>query len=131
MISALRAVAVSHLRSVGFRGSFPHFRRPTSSRIDLLTFQFDRHGGGFVVEIATSPSEGVTMHWGEHRPPETVTAHDIDPAHRQRLGSGKKGDDHWFRYEPQAAKNPEVFHQVAAEVVRLVNDQAERWWREA
>jgi hypothetical protein len=30
-----------------------------------LTFQFDRHGGGFVIEIGQCPADGCTTHWGE------------------------------------------------------------------
>jgi len=45
----LKAIVVTALRASGFKGSFPHFRRPLPERIDLLTFQFDRHGGGFVL----------------------------------------------------------------------------------
>ncbi|MEX2174453.1 MAG: DUF4304 domain-containing protein [Pirellulaceae bacterium] len=36
---------------MGFRGSFPHFRRVGGRRIDLLTFQFSMFGGQFVVEV--------------------------------------------------------------------------------
>jgi Domain of unknown function (DUF4304) len=64
MIAALREVVVPVLRNMGFSGSFPHFRRIRESQIDLLTFQFDRHGGSFVVEVATCAPEGFTTHWG-------------------------------------------------------------------
>ena len=66
--AALKEHVVPVLRSMGFKGSFPHFRRNTGQQIDLLTFQFDKHGGGFVVEVAVSPTEGVTLHWGEQIP---------------------------------------------------------------
>jgi uncharacterized protein DUF4304 len=52
MIDALRRVIVPTLRNMGFTGSFPHFRRIRETRIDLLTFQFNRSGGSFVVEVA-------------------------------------------------------------------------------
>ena len=58
MVTELGKVVVPVLRSKGFRGAFPHFRRAGSHGVDLLTFQFDKHGGGFVVEIAQCPSEG-------------------------------------------------------------------------
>src|SRR5208282_3539740 len=55
MISSLKSLFVSALRERGFKGSLPHFRRPTQDRIDLLTIQFDRWGGGFVIEISKCP----------------------------------------------------------------------------
>src|SRR4051794_5602597 len=69
MIDALKGVVVPALRSRGFSGSFPHLRRPAAERIDLLTFQFDRNGGGFVIEVARCPLEGVPPPWGEKVPP--------------------------------------------------------------
>lgn len=55
MISSLKNLFVPALRERGFKGTFPHFRRRRSDRIDLLTVQFDRHGGGFIIEISNDP----------------------------------------------------------------------------
>lgn len=68
MNRALQREVVPELRRRGFQGSLPHFRR-TGDVIDLLTFQFDRHGGSFVIEISQCDGNGITMHWGEHVPP--------------------------------------------------------------
>ena len=72
MIAALKEHVVSALKSRGFKGSFPHFWRITESGIHLLTFQFDKWGGGFVVEVASCSPEGVTMHWGKQISPAKV-----------------------------------------------------------
>jgi len=81
----LKSKVVPVLREMGFKGSMPHFRRVTSSAIELLTFQFDRNGGGFVIEISRCGLEGITMHWGEKIPPNKVTAHDMHPDKRYRI----------------------------------------------
>lgn len=60
MDDALKAVVVPALRLRGFMGTFPHFRRIGECGIDLLTFQFDKWGGGFVVEIAYCAGHGFT-----------------------------------------------------------------------
>ena len=91
MIATLKEHLLPVLKDRGFKGSFPHFRRPTDTAIHLLTFQFDKWGGGFAVEIASCPVEGVTMHWGEHIPPAKVSAHDV--THRLRLGSPDSKSD--------------------------------------
>jgi hypothetical protein len=68
MDQALKAYVVPVLREHGFTGSLPHFRRLRSDCIDLLTFQFDKKGGGFAIETAHCGIEGVTLHWGKHVP---------------------------------------------------------------
>jgi hypothetical protein len=79
MIAALKETVVPMLRDMGFSGSFPHFRRVREKQIDLLTFQFNRYGGSFVVEVAFCAPDGFMTHWGEHIPPNKVRAHDIHP----------------------------------------------------
>jgi hypothetical protein len=39
MIKSLKERTVQPMREVGFAGSFPHFRRVSATRTDLLTFQ--------------------------------------------------------------------------------------------
>jgi len=100
MISALKRVVIPVMRGLGFSGSFPHLRRRGSTKIDLLTFQFDRNGGGFIIEIAQCSLEGVTTHWGKHITPNKVSAWDVHPNQRLRLQphSGS-GTDSWFRFD--------------------------------
>jgi hypothetical protein len=116
---ALQRILVADLRGRGFRGSLPHFRRIGSDRIDLLTVQFNRRGGSFVIEIAQCPPSGVTMYWGEKVPPKKVSAWDVDDRHR--LGSPAPGQDgRWFQFNNAAAE----------EVVRSVLpylEEAEHW----
>jgi hypothetical protein len=51
MNAALNKLVVPTLRAKGFKGSLPHFRRVGNGATEVLTFQFDRHGGGFVMQI--------------------------------------------------------------------------------
>src|SRR5512147_842551 len=125
MTAALRRVLVPELRRRGFRGSMPHFRRLQATRIDLLTVQFSRWGGEFVVEIATAPPGGVTMYWGEFVPPAKLDAHHIVP--RLRLGSSPTQADHWFKFD--SARGPADFDVVAAQVVPFLDSQAEPYWQ--
>jgi hypothetical protein len=128
MIKTLKEYVVPVLRERGFKGSFPHFRRPTDRAIHLLTFQFDKRGGGFTVEIATCPPDGVTMHWGEHIPPNKVKAWDV--SRRLRLGADDENSDHWFRYETRGLfSSGDRFERAALEVLPHLDEQAEDWWR--
>lgn len=68
--------------------------------ITLLTFQFDRHGGGLVIEAARCAPEGVTIHWGAQISPDKVKAWDLHRNERKRikprLGDGTES---WFRFD--------------------------------
>src|SRR5262245_60374911 len=118
MEAALKGIVVPELRRAGFTGSIPHFRR-SREVIDLITFQFDRHGGGFVIEVATGESTGFTTHWGKHIPANKLTAWDLPPERRKRLkpGSGS-GTDSWFRYD--GSQPPEI---IAADALNHLRQE--------
>jgi len=129
MIDALQRIAVPHLRSKGFRGTFPHFRRTAGNDLHLLTFQFDRHGGGFVVELGRAMASGYTTTWGKNIAPEELTAWDLKPTERSRLSPDVfHTQDYWFRYD-QLTLLPftKRYDKVAAHLVSLYG-QAELWW---
>ncbi|MGG1680251.1 DUF4304 domain-containing protein [Neobacillus sp. NRS-1170] len=119
MVSSLKKIVIPILRENGFKGSFPHFRRIKENKIDLLTFQFDRYGGGFVIEVAVCPPDGVTTHWGKIVPPNKVTAHDLN--NRPRLNGGE-----WFRYDAPDS-NENIFDVIANEVLDCI-PEAEKYW---
>jgi hypothetical protein len=118
MIMELKRTVLPYLRSTGFRGSFPHLRRLTQDKVDLLTFQFDRWGGGVVVELARCSTGGVVTHWGEHIPAERMRAWDVHPNHRIRLQRHPgSGTDSWFRFDA------EPIAKVAKDILaKLSND---------
>jgi len=106
MISELKRIVQPRLRSVGFSGSFPHFQRAGESAIELLTFQFDRHGGGFVLEIALCSTDGIVTYRGEHIPPTKVRSCDVHPKLRKRIQpESGSGTDSWFRYDRDGVSN--------------------------
>lgn len=104
------------MRKLQFKGSFPHFRRAGVEQIDLVTFQFDKWGGGFCIEIANCPLQGLIMPWGLKVLPNKVTAHHINK--RQRLGAASENADHWFRYDEN--DNKQRFAETANEVLELL-----------
>ena len=124
--AALKEHVVPVLRSNGFKGSFPHFRRNTGQQIDLITFQFDKYGGGFTVEVAVSPLEGVTLAWGEHVPAAKVVVRHLHPNGRIRLGA-PMGGDHWFRYDNKGGSTTR-FADTAREVLPYLSTEATEHW---
>ncbi|UPM55453.1 DUF4304 domain-containing protein [Gottfriedia acidiceleris] len=124
MDNALKKIVIPFLREHGFKGSLPHFRRMNEMNIDLITFQFNRWGGSFVVELTSCSLEGVTTYWGEHIPPNKVTAHDIND--RFRLGANSKdGEGIWFEFEN--AKSEVEFENVASNMLILLNLSDRNW----
>lgn len=137
MDDALKSVLAADLRRRGFTGSLPHFRRREAGRISLLSVQHFSSGGRFAVEVAVCPPAGHTTSWGQEIPPAKVKALDIlDPRPRLGAESFPGRGDHWFvygppNYEPDASKVMPQSHYaaVAAEVVALLDEQAEPFWR--
>ena len=87
-----------------------------------MSFQFDKSGGGFVVEISKCGPEGVTMAWGEKIPPNKVTAQHLSPRDRFRLGCEGPSTGNWYRYD-----RGNTLDSVVQEVVQQL-DIAEKWW---
>jgi Domain of unknown function (DUF4304) len=122
MIRTLKDIVVPVLRDRGFTGSFPHFRRCGQKHIDLLTFQFDKYGGGFVIEIGQCQPEGFTTYRGKHIPPSKVRVWHLG-LQRARIKPGAgSGTDSWFRFDESTA---DIFTRTAISVVPFV-EQAER-----
>jgi hypothetical protein len=122
MDAALKEFVVPLLRLKGFKGSLPHFRRALPHHIELLTFQFDKWGGGFVLEIARCPTSGIVTSWGKSIAPNKVTAWDTNERERIQPGNGH-GTESWFRFDTEPVQN------VAAQVVNLL-PRAEAWWQQ-
>ena len=118
MISILKKTVVPELRQKGFKGSFPHYRRINEIKIDLMTFQFDRYGGGFVIEVGVCSPEGVTHNWGERVLPNKVTAHDLPHNNRLRL---KNSEGEWFRYDVET-ESGDIDEIVAKEVLQHLSE---------
>ena len=123
MDSALKKQVLPVLRSMGFKGSYPHLRRMKSDGVDLISFQFDKWGGGFVIEIARGSSEGLKTHWGLHLSAGKLRAWDVHPDHRRRIQAREgSGTDAWFRFD----EGPVT--QVAQQVLDSL-PEAEAWWQ--
>ena len=57
VIKEIQTSIVPKLRELGFTGSYPHFRRKNTEGYDLLSFQFNRYGGSFLIEMSVAYPE--------------------------------------------------------------------------
>jgi uncharacterized protein DUF4304 len=123
MNRALQVHVVPALRDRGFSGSLPHFRRRAPTKTDLVSFQFDRHGGGFVIALAEAPAGEFTTSWGRVIAPDRLTALNINPPGRKRLQPGPRGSPTgWFRYDSGMSS------VTVAESVLAFLGQMEAWF---
>ncbi|MBS1992666.1 MAG: DUF4304 domain-containing protein [Cyanobacteria bacterium SZAS LIN-2] len=100
MHAALKKIIVPELRRLGFKGTYPHFRRFGSNHTDLLGFQFDKYGDDlFIAEIAQAPGTGFYISkWGEEYQREKLKYYQVTEARyrlQPRLGGGGES---WFSY---------------------------------
>jgi hypothetical protein len=131
MVKNLSDIVIPVLRQKGFKGSFPHFRRLTTDRINLLTFQFDRSGGGFLIEIANCEPSGFTTSWGTKIEPNKLTAHDL--FNRKRIQSNMDTTssltEDWFRYDKKYLFGfGDIYKKVCKDVLSKLHI-AEDYWK--
>ena len=127
MIKSLKEITIPELRNRNFKGSFPHFRKTENGKTNLLTLQYDRNGGGFVIELANWNRSEFKTHWGKIIPLKKLTAHDLKE--RQRIYPNslneKNGTNSWFRFgKPKSSK---IYNDLAQKVVEKIPIMEEYW----
>ena len=128
MRAALKRVVIPELRRRGFVGTFPHFRRTTGERLAIMSFQFDKWGGGFTINLAVAPATGFTTHAGSFIPPDKLNAY-YDTGPKTRINAGSDGSTaSWFRFDrPSRSPSQDIYDEAAHEVVPLLA-KAEEWY---
>jgi uncharacterized protein DUF4304 len=129
MEKALAEIVIPVLRQIGFKGSFPHFRRFTNDRINLLTFQFDRHGGGFVIEIVNAKLEDFTTSWGKKIEQKKLIAHNFYKRKRiqSNINTPNSLTEDWFRYDGEESSTPSIYATVCKDVLSKFSIAEEYW----
>lgn len=137
MLRVLQRTLVPKLRSLGFTGSLPHFRRQQDSGSDFLSIQFDKYGGGFVVELGRL--RGTEFEQAlEERPFADLNCWWLPSDQRVRLGHRPSlWRAEWLRYDKAGpwwragfGRDPEWLQQErAAENLLTLLPQAEEWFR--
>lgn len=101
MISCIKEIIVPKLREWEFKGSYPHFRRANDEGFDLLSFQFNRYGGSFLIELSVAyPMRAKYRNCyfvgNESLEKEIKKINTGNTFARYRVRNKK---DEWFRYE--------------------------------
>jgi hypothetical protein len=61
MDKALKVLFVPSLRLLGFKGTYPHFRREGPQYMELLGIQFSQWGAQFYIELSLGHKEGMEI----------------------------------------------------------------------
>ncbi len=123
---ALKVITVQLLRDSGFKGKYPHFYRIKKESIELLSFQFNKWGGSFVVEISYTDNQHKNLYsYTNKLPSELRVSQTIE---RLRLGPKVKGD-YWFRFDNiNLLFWNNKYNAIAEKVNYYITTEAETWW---
>jgi hypothetical protein len=130
MEAALKEVCVPVLRSLGFRGSFPHFYREEGDFVSLLNFQYFLSGGSFCVNLGYADPQRENVYFRKET--KASALHVSQTRDHARLGAPAGHGDRWFSFgkttygEFRGAPQPPRI--LAAEVAKLIEADAVSWW---
>jgi Domain of unknown function (DUF4304) len=85
MRKALKKLLLPRLSQIGFSGKGNEFQRKRGDQLDLLSLQWGKYGGEFVIEFASRPVGLLRTSWGEDIPEVNITTAHVHPLDRARL----------------------------------------------
>ena len=128
--AAIKATLQPVLVAAGFAGRFPNYRRVRDARIDLLSIQYAKYGGAFVIESGSLPRGPLHTSWGEVVPEEKLVLEHALLQDRARLqpstGPHSLYTD-WFVFGEAPA--PAAIDAAIAQAIALW-PQMEAWLRD-
>ena len=124
MLSALKNTVIKELKSQGFIGTYPNFKKITSDGIELICFQTNKYGGSFTVEVsAVFPDSKVTNLSNMNALVDEKTVNVSCTNQRYRL---KGMYDGWFYYR-DVYKLPNGFYRDISEKEAETFSEPDNW----
>jgi len=87
--ASISAILEPALLAAGYTLDYPNYRRQNGDTVHLLEIQYWKHGGGFLIEMASQTGPFKDWSGAELSHEELTTSH-TDPMGRARLGPEKK-----------------------------------------
>ena len=96
MLKALKSTVIKELKEQGFTGKYPHFKKKKEDCIELISFQTNKYGGSFTVELsAVFPNSKIT---NLSDPNAQVDENDVEVACTNQRYRLEGMFDGWFYY---------------------------------
>ena len=96
MRKALKKVLLPELSRIGFIGASSNFQRRSAENLDLLSIQYWKYGGQFILEFARRKRGTLNTSWGEVQEQNIGVAH-MSPLLRARLQQTLEASEGLFR----------------------------------
>src|SRR5688572_28138412 len=127
MRKALRKHLLPALARLGFTGNAAHFQRARADTLDLLSIQYWKHGGEFVLEFARRGRGDFVASWGEVVPEAKLDVAYADVLGRARLEGRRNSRSgfHGFAFD-QLGEDAAAYEAIALRVVELL-PQVDAW----
>jgi len=125
MKKSLKDLVVPKLRALGFKGSFPHFKRVREGRTHFLSFQFDKFATSFEIFIANVADVPSALFKGCSLAPEKATMNHL--LWKYQLYVRPKTGSWSFAVQYADNRDDRLFESIAREVIPYVLE-AEEWF---
>lgn len=118
MTKTLKSFVVPEIKALNYSGSFPHFRRERDGRFEFVSFQFNRHGGSFVLECGFATPHDLPD-FAKKLQFEKLTSGNAHPDNRLRITPKTSvTEDFWFAYSE--FKEEKQFENLAKSLIPLL-----------
>ena len=128
MRRALKRQLFPALKALGFAGGPSYFRRTETDSLDLLTIQYWKYGGEFILEFARRPRGPLKTSWGKVVEEDKLDVAYVHPVDRARLVENMEREGpnlHGFEYAG-FGDNENKYLELATNVSQLLS-QVDNW----
>jgi hypothetical protein len=128
MRKALKRFLLPEVKRLGFSGSASKFQRTSTDWLDLLSIQYWKYGGEFVLEFARRERGALHTSWGEVIPEERLDVAYVNPLQRARLEQRGPASEEGFRGFKFSGFGEDIarYEALASEVAALL-PQVDEW----
>ena len=110
MLKALNKTVIKDLKSQGFIGKYPHFKKVKENCVELVDFQTNKYGGSFTVEVSAVFPESKVTNLGDLS--AIVDIDKVDVACTNQRYRLKGMFDGWFYYSDVYRMAQGFYHNV-------------------
>ena len=128
MRKALKRELLPQLKLHGFVGATSSFQRKSDNTLDLLSIQYWKYGGQFILEFARRERGELQTSWGEVVPEEKLDVAHVRPTRRARLQRNDEVFEELFRgFKFEGFGEDQAKYDALAKQVASLLPQVNAW----